>query len=183
MLVGWKHMIGKIRTLGAGWLLLCGTWTHQAAHAQSRSDLIESARAEKEARLKPETPPKGEKDIVWAQNSLVYRLLTEQLSAGGHECRTPARVSGAKVSRRDDRILPGDQRWPGARQPVHLDGTPVWSGACSWHRPANQFLARRRFRGVRLARSRLKPNQGGHVLGPVRPLSEPRSPQLQLLPA
>src|SRR2546422_1062236 len=40
MLVGWKHMIGKIRTLGAGWLLLCGTWTHQAAHAQSRSDLI-----------------------------------------------------------------------------------------------------------------------------------------------
>src|SRR6266481_5335256 len=43
MLAGWKQMIGTNRTLAVGWLLLCGAWTYQAAYAQLRSDLIESA--------------------------------------------------------------------------------------------------------------------------------------------
>src|SRR5215208_2379644 len=46
------------------------------ARAQLRTDLIESARAEKEARLTPETPPKAERRLVWAENTLAYRLLT-----------------------------------------------------------------------------------------------------------
>jgi hypothetical protein len=47
-----------------------------AARAQLRSDLIESERAEKEARLTPETPPKAERRLVWAENSLAYKLLS-----------------------------------------------------------------------------------------------------------
>ena len=54
-----------------------------AGRAQLRSDLIESARMEKEANLTPETPPKAERKIVWAQNSLAYRLLTGQVDGFG----------------------------------------------------------------------------------------------------
>ena len=59
---------------------MCGSW---ACQAQLRSDLIESARTEKEANLTPETPPKAERKIVWAQRSLPYRLLTGQVSGFG----------------------------------------------------------------------------------------------------
>src|SRR3982750_4924187 len=53
------------------------------ARAQLRSDLIESARAEKEAHLTPETPPKAERRLVWAENTLVYRLLTGDANGFG----------------------------------------------------------------------------------------------------
>jgi outer membrane protein assembly factor BamA len=53
------------------------------ARAQLRSDLIESARAEKEARLTPEAPPKAERRLVWAENTLAYRLLTADVDGFG----------------------------------------------------------------------------------------------------
>ena len=46
------------------------------AEGQSRAELIESARIEKEANLTPWTKPKAERVIEKAQNSLPYRLLT-----------------------------------------------------------------------------------------------------------
>jgi outer membrane protein assembly factor BamA len=48
----------------------------QEAKAQSRADLIQSARTEKEANLTPETPPKAERVIEKTQKSLPYRLFT-----------------------------------------------------------------------------------------------------------
>ena len=75
-------MMQRIRILAQG-LLLYGTLAHQAAYPQLRSDLIESARTEKEANLKPETPPKGERIIVGAENSVVYKLLTGQVNGFG----------------------------------------------------------------------------------------------------
>ena len=49
--------------------------TAPATYAQLRSDLIDSQRAEKETRLTPETPPKAEQRLVWAENSLLFKLL------------------------------------------------------------------------------------------------------------
>jgi hypothetical protein len=46
------------------------------AQAQSRTDLIQSARTEKEATLTPWAKPKAERVIEKTQNSLPYRLLT-----------------------------------------------------------------------------------------------------------
>ncbi len=54
-----------------GWILAAAS-----AHGQLRSDLIDSERAEKEARLTPETPPKAEQRLVWAENSLLFKLLS-----------------------------------------------------------------------------------------------------------
>jgi outer membrane protein assembly factor BamA len=51
-------------------------WAGREAQAQSRTDLIQSARTEKEATLTPWVPPKAERVIVRAQNSLPYRVLT-----------------------------------------------------------------------------------------------------------
>jgi len=74
----WAH-----RTLAVGWLLLFVTYGRPAAYAQLRSDLIESARIEKEANLAPETPPKAERIIVAAQKSVPYKLLTGELDGFG----------------------------------------------------------------------------------------------------
>ena len=63
--------------LGLG-LLVC--WAAQEARAQSRTDLIESARTAKAANLTPSAPTKAERTIVRAQNSLPYRLLTGEAS-------------------------------------------------------------------------------------------------------
>jgi len=57
---------------------LFALWTIRFAQGQSRFDLIESARTEKEANLTPEVQPKLERNIVWVQNSFPYRLLTGQ---------------------------------------------------------------------------------------------------------
>src|SRR5258708_7851002 len=75
-------MMERKRILAQG-LLLFGTLAHQAAYPQLRSDLIESARIEKEANLKPETPPKGERIIVGAEHSVVCKLLTGQVNGFG----------------------------------------------------------------------------------------------------
>ena len=48
-----------------------------------RTDTIESARTEKEANLKPESPPKAERDIEWIEHSLPYRLVTSQSDGFG----------------------------------------------------------------------------------------------------
>jgi outer membrane protein assembly factor BamA len=51
-------------------------WAGREAQAQSRTDLIESARTEKAANLTPWAPPEAERVIVKVQDSLPYRLLT-----------------------------------------------------------------------------------------------------------
>ena len=62
---------------------LCAWCAFAEAQVQSRTDTIESARTEKEANLKPEAPPKAERDIVRVENSLPYRLLTDQANGFG----------------------------------------------------------------------------------------------------
>src|SRR4051794_24170312 len=69
----------KLLALGLG-LCACGI---AEAQVQSRTDTIESARTEKEANLKPETPPKPERDIEWIEQSLPYRLITSQADGFG----------------------------------------------------------------------------------------------------
>jgi Omp85 superfamily domain len=58
-------------------------WTGQEAEAQSRADLIESARTEKEANLTPWAPPEAEQVIEKIQHSLPYRLLTGEANGFG----------------------------------------------------------------------------------------------------
>ena len=58
-------------------------WAGREAQAQSRTDLIESARTEKEANLTPWAPPKAERVIGKTQNSLAYRLLTGEAHGFG----------------------------------------------------------------------------------------------------
>jgi outer membrane protein assembly factor BamA len=53
------------------------------AQDQSRKDLIESARDQKEANLTPETDPQLERRIEWVENSLPYRLLTGEVDGFG----------------------------------------------------------------------------------------------------
>jgi len=55
------------------------------AYAQEplRSDLIETARKEKEAELSPEVPPKGQRVFERVENSLPYQLMTGQTHGFG----------------------------------------------------------------------------------------------------
>lgn len=77
-------MIGKLGTFIFGWLLLGGAMCQQSLNAQQlRSDLIESARTEKEANLTPEAPPKAERSFVSVERSIPYRLLTGQVNGWG----------------------------------------------------------------------------------------------------
>ena len=62
---------------------LCAWCEFAQAQVQSRTDTIESARTEKEANLKPESPPKAERDIEWIEHSLPYRLVTSQADGFG----------------------------------------------------------------------------------------------------
>ena len=57
---------------------LCALWALPQAHGQTRTDLMESARTDKEANLTPETPPRAERDIERIEKSLPYRLFTGQ---------------------------------------------------------------------------------------------------------
>jgi len=61
-------------------LAACGLCNGQD---QSRADQIESERIQKEANLTPETPPKAEVRIEWAENSIPYRLVTGDLAGFG----------------------------------------------------------------------------------------------------
>jgi len=56
---------------------------HTAAQAQSRTELIQSARIEKEAVLTPWVPSKAEQAIRRAQTSLPYRLITGEAHGVG----------------------------------------------------------------------------------------------------
>jgi outer membrane protein assembly factor BamA len=58
-------------------------WAGREAQAQSRTDLIQSARTEKEANLTPWTSPKAEREIVKIENSLPYRVLTGEAHGFG----------------------------------------------------------------------------------------------------
>src|SRR6185503_16432144 len=77
-----KPMFEKVKQFAVVWLAFVPLTCPQA-RAQLRSDLIESARLEKEANLTPERPPKVERKIVWAENSLGYKLLTGQVEGIG----------------------------------------------------------------------------------------------------
>jgi len=77
-----KPMFEKVKQFAVLWLAFVPLTCPQA-RAQLRSDLIESARLEKEANLTPERPPKVERKIVWAENSLGYKLLTGQVEGIG----------------------------------------------------------------------------------------------------
>jgi outer membrane protein assembly factor BamA len=58
-------------------------WAGREAQAQLRTDLIQSARTEKEAHLTPWTPPKAQRIIDKTINSLPYRLLTGEVNGFG----------------------------------------------------------------------------------------------------
>src|SRR6266481_5003199 len=83
----------KLVTLG---FALCAWCEFAQAQVQSRTETIESARTEKEANLKPESPPKAERDIEWIEHSLPYRLVTSQADGFGVVLGSivPARVLG-----------------------------------------------------------------------------------------
>ena len=68
-----------------------------AARGQSRSEVIESQRAEKEAKLTPETPPKSEQRLVWAENSLLFKLLSGGVHGFGVSVGPIVAGSGAAV--------------------------------------------------------------------------------------
>lgn len=76
-------MTQNLKQAAIVWLSLCGLVICAPAEAQLRSDLIESARIEKEANLKPEASPKLERRIVGARNSLAYRLLNGEVEGFG----------------------------------------------------------------------------------------------------
>jgi outer membrane protein assembly factor BamA len=65
------------------WLILSAALIVPRAQAQLRSDLIDSARIEKEGNLTPETAPKAEQKVVWVERSLSYRLLTGEVDGFG----------------------------------------------------------------------------------------------------
>ncbi len=76
-------MIQKFSPFGVAWLCLAGALASPQVDAQSRTDLIESARTEKEASLTPETPPATERKIEWVENSSFYKLFTGQVDGIG----------------------------------------------------------------------------------------------------
>ena len=93
-------MFQKFRThlvLSLGLAGVCGL---PQVHAQLRVDLIEAARNEKQADLKPETPPKAERGIVWVENSIPYRLLTGQVDGFGVSFGTIVPGSGFAIGPR-----------------------------------------------------------------------------------
>src|SRR5258708_39639634 len=85
---------------------LCACCEFAQAQVQSRTDTIESARTEKEGNLKPEIPPKAERDIEWIEHSLPYRLVTSQadgfgLVLGSREaCPVPVTVYSRRAASR-----------------------------------------------------------------------------------
>jgi Omp85 superfamily domain len=54
-------------------------WAGRGAQAQSRTNLIEAARTEKEANLTPYAPPKAERIIDKTLNSVPYRIFTGEV--------------------------------------------------------------------------------------------------------
>ena len=58
-------MFQKFRPVAMAWPILCAVLIGPQARAQLRSDLIDSARIEKEGNLTPETAPRAEQKVVW----------------------------------------------------------------------------------------------------------------------
>ena len=85
--------VKRIIVLSVG---LFALWTIRVAQGQSRIDVIESARMEKEANLTPETQPRAERDIERVENSFAYRLLTGQ--EGGFGLGFGTIVPGSSVA-------------------------------------------------------------------------------------
>jgi hypothetical protein len=93
-------MIRKLKRFSIVCVVLGGASGLPQAYAQLRSDLIESARIEKEGNLTPETQPKAERDIVWVQTSVPYRLLTGQVNGFGVAFGTIVPGSGFAIGPR-----------------------------------------------------------------------------------
>ncbi len=65
-------------------IILClGAWGLVYGQTDSRASLIEAPRAQKEANLTPETPPRFEARIESVEKSVPYRLLTGDLDGWG----------------------------------------------------------------------------------------------------
>ena len=64
-------------------VIYVGACASLSAQVQSRADMIESARSEKETNLTPESPPKGQVRVESVENSVPYRLLNGQLNGFG----------------------------------------------------------------------------------------------------
>jgi outer membrane protein assembly factor BamA len=75
-------MTQQFKAIARTALWLCVPWI-ATAQSQLRSDLIESARTEKEAKLTPETEPKAERRIESIETSVPYRLATGELNGFG----------------------------------------------------------------------------------------------------
>ena len=93
-------MYQKFRVIGMVWLMLCAALAVRGDDAQSRSDLIDSARIEKEGNLTPETAPRAEQKIVWVEHSLPYRLLTGEANSFGVAFGTIVPGSGFAIGPR-----------------------------------------------------------------------------------
>src|SRR5262249_45384967 len=65
-------------------IALClGAWGLIYGQTETRTSMIESARAAKEANLTPEEPPKAEARLVAIEHSIPYRLMTGELDGFG----------------------------------------------------------------------------------------------------
>jgi len=64
-------------------VLVVATCALAYAQDQTRTDLIDSERTQKEANLTPEKPPKAEARIEEVENSFAYRLLTGEVDGFG----------------------------------------------------------------------------------------------------
>ena len=71
------------KTAKSIFMLYLGACGLAFSQSESRSDLIESARTQKEANLTPETAPKGQLRIESIENSVPYKLLTGELNGFG----------------------------------------------------------------------------------------------------
>ena len=126
-------MIEKVKRFVVVWLALCVPLTCPQARAQLRSDLIESARMEKEASLTPEKPPKVERKIVWAENSLGYKLLTGQMEGVGVGFGTSCPALALLLDRSTDAPISGEgvsrSKWrPGAA--INESYLAAWISRC-----------------------------------------------------
>ena len=76
-------MTKKLNLSVVGWLGLCGAFACSADETQSRFNLIESARTEKEANLTPETPPRFEREDCVDRKCILYKLFSGQVDGIG----------------------------------------------------------------------------------------------------
>ena len=110
-------MMEKFKLLAGVGPVLFGALLCPRAVAQLRSDLIVSARSEKEANLTPERAPKAERKIVWAEKSLAYKLLTGQVEGVGVGFGTIVPGSGFAIGPQYKRT----DLWGGGRLTLRME--------------------------------------------------------------